>query len=178
MKQASAIQAFDHMARHQARVVFTVPDLKKLLGEAGQALQATLGRLVGAKILARAMRGVYVYQLDTAHRADLIESVAIAARRGHYNYISLESALSAHGAISQVPLDRLTVMTTGRSGEHKTQWGVIEFTHTKRSVSQILDETTWRPGRLRMATAKRAWGDLKRVGRNTHLVDMDEIDHE
>ena len=33
-----------------------------------------------------------------------VEHVAIALRRGHYSYVSLESALSEYGAISQVPL--------------------------------------------------------------------------
>lgn len=39
--------------------------------------------------------------------------------RGEYNYISLESALSEYGIISQIPIDRLTIMTTGRKGEYK-----------------------------------------------------------
>ena len=57
-------------------------------------------------------------------------------RRGEYSYISLETMLSEYGAISQVPIDRLTVMTTGRKGEYETPFGVIEFTHTKRKYSR------------------------------------------
>ncbi len=34
---------------------------------------------------------------------------------GEYNYVSLESMLSEYGLISQIPIDRLTVMTTGRN---------------------------------------------------------------
>ncbi|WP_422139500.1 hypothetical protein [Endozoicomonas sp. ALC020] len=68
-----------------------------------------------------------------------VQSIAIALRRGDYNYISLESALSEYGAISQIPVDRLTIMTTGRKGEYKTPFGVLEFTHTRRSVADILD---------------------------------------
>lgn len=174
MKQAQALQRFDQWAR-QDRVVFTVGDLVKVLGERGQTLQATLARLVRSKVLARAARGVYVYCLDPRPRPELIERIAVALRRGHYNYVSLESALSEQGAISQIPIDRLTVMTTGRSGEYRTPWGVIEFTHTKRGVEQILMHTHPIGRVLRMATAKTAWRDLKRVGRNTHLVDQEVI---
>lgn len=56
-----------------------------------------------------------------------------------YNYINLESALSECGIISQISIDRLPIMTTDRKGEYKTSYGVIEFTHTKRSVTDILD---------------------------------------
>ncbi len=41
----------------------------------------------------------------------------------------LESALSEYGVISQIPIDRLTIMTTGRKGHYKTPYGTIEFTH-------------------------------------------------
>ncbi|PHM28446.1 hypothetical protein [Xenorhabdus budapestensis] len=66
------------------------------------------------------------------------KDLAKAMRRGEYNYVSLESALSEYGAISQIPIDRLTVMTTGRKGTYKTPFGIIEFTHTKRSAPNII----------------------------------------
>ncbi|MCJ8272078.1 MAG: hypothetical protein MJK04_22115, partial [Psychrosphaera sp.] len=105
-----------------------------------------------------------------------IERVAVALRRGEYNYVSLESALSEYGVISQIPNDRITIMTTGRKGTYDTPWGTLEFTHTKRSVSDIVDNihTVERP--LRMASVQAAWRDLKRVGRNTHLVDMEILE--
>ena len=68
-----------------------------------------------------------------------LENVAKAMRRGEYNYVSLESALSEYGVISQIPM-RLTVMTTGRKGEVNTPFGTIEFTHTSRPIHDILDD--------------------------------------
>lgn len=61
-------------------------------------------------------------------------------------------------------------MTTGRKGEYKTRYGVIEFTHTKKSVPDIIDSirSVGRP--LRIATQETAIRDLKRVGRNVHLI--------
>jgi hypothetical protein len=98
--------------------------------------------------------------------------------RGFYNYISLESALSEAGAISQIPLDRLTVMTTGRKGEYRTPYGVIEFTHTKRPEMEILDHVYSAGRPLKMATLTTALRDLKRVGRNTHLLDWEMLNEQ
>ncbi|MEQ7871603.1 hypothetical protein V6R97_13200 [Chromohalobacter salexigens] len=120
-------------------------------------------------------RGVYVYKLSRNH--DLLERIAKTMRRGEYSYVSLESALSEYGAISQIPVDRLTVMTTGRKGEYRTPYGTIEFTHTKRSVPQLLDRMRDVGRPLRLATPQAAWADLKRVGRNTHLVDEASLPH-
>ena len=80
-------------------------------------------------------------------------------------------------AISQIPIDRLTIVTTGRKGEYKTPFGTIEFTHTKRTVSDIINQihNIGRP--LRFASKHAALRDLKRVGRNMHLVD-EAIIHE
>ncbi len=73
--------------------------------------------------------------------SNLLERIAVTLRSGHYNYLSLESALLAYGIISQVPLAGITVMTTGRSGIFDTPFGRIEFIHTKRHGGQILDHT-------------------------------------
>jgi len=82
-----------------------------------------------------------------------MEHIAKALRRGEYNYVSLESILSEYGLISQIPMDRLTVMTTDRSGIYKTPYGVIELTHTKRPVADLLDSMQKVEGRpLRIAT--------------------------
>lgn len=71
-----------------------------------------------------------------------------------------------------MPVGVLTVMTTGREAYYKTPYGIIEFTHTKRSVNNILDHIQTMPGRpLRVATKEAALRDLKRVGRNLHLLE-------
>ena len=113
--------------------------------------------------------------LSRRSRRYLIEEIAACMRRGEYSYVSLESALSEFGAISQVPVSRITIMTTGRSGLIETRYGDIEFTHTPRPVRDILDSTLVMEDRpLRIAGIEAALRDLKRVGRNLHMVDMDE----
>lgn len=164
----------------QGKYVFLKHDMAKLFPhDHAKALDEGLNRLVKAGLLKRACRGVYVNENANCVDSYTIEHIAKALRRNAYNYISLESALSEYGAISQIPIDRLTVMTTGRKGTHKTAYGVIEFTHTQRSVINILDHIQTVPGRpLRIATQETAVRDLKRVGRNLHLLISEDNDHE
>ena len=62
-------------------------------------------------------------------------------------------------------------MTTGRKGIYKTRYGVLEFTHTDRSVQDILSHIKQVEGRpLRIAGREAALRDLKRVGRNTQMI--------
>jgi len=171
MNQLTAIQRLTALDL-QGRYVFTSRGFGKLFPEdSKRALNAGLKRLVMQGVLIRAIKGVYVFALSRNKGSDTLEFIAKAMRRGEYNYVSLESALSEYGAISQIPIDRLTVMTTGRKGEYKTPFGVIEFTHTKRSTADII-ENIHQVGRpLRLADKLAAYRDLKRVGRNTHLVE-------
>ncbi len=160
----------------QGRFVFTRADLAKIFHEdSPRAFKAGLQRLVADEILLRPVRGVYLYELSQSRGSDTIEHIARALRRGEYNYVSLESALSEYGVISQIPVERLTVMTTGRKGEYPTPYGTIEFTHTKRRPVDILPGIRDVNRPLKLATVATAWRDLKRVGRNTHLVNEQEL---
>jgi predicted transcriptional regulator of viral defense system len=175
MKKTSAIKTFAKWDA-RGRYVYTLNDLAKLFPEDGpRTLQEGINRLVKAEILQRVSRGVYVYALSQGKDSHVIEQIARTLRRGEYNYVSLESALSEFGAISQIPIDRLTVMTTGRKGEYRTPYGTIEFTHTKRKLSDVLNSmmNVGRP--LRLARPMAAWRDLKRVGRNTQLVNEEAL---
>lgn len=175
MDTSIALKRLNHWDQ-QGRHVFTRGDLATIFHEdSPRALKGALRRLVADEILLRPARGVYVYALGRNPGRDTLEHVARALRRGQYNYVSLESALSEYGAISQIPVDRLTVMTTGRRGEYATPFGTIEFTHTKRSPVDILSGVRDVRRPLKLATPAAAWRDLKRVGRNTHLVNEREL---
>jgi len=152
--------------------VFTKRDLSKLfLKDSPKTFTEGLNRLVYDGLLVRPCRGIYVNSHAHSFDGYVIERIAKALRRGEYNYVSLESMLSEYGVISQIPIDRLTVMTTGRKGLFNTHYGVIEFTHTKKSVSDILSFIQRIDGRpLRVATKEAAWKDLKHVGRNIQMV--------
>ena len=118
--------------------------------------------------------GVYVNPRAQSLDSYVLERIAKALRRGEYNYVILESILSEYGEISQIPVDRLTVMITGRKGSYKTPCGVIEFTHTKRPLPDILSHMERVENRpLRVATRETAWRDLKRAGRNIRMVNKE-----
>lgn len=160
----------------RGRTVFTLDDLAKIFHEEGRkTLQESVNRLRRQGVLEGVARGIYVYGYARTPATYRIEAIARTLRRGQYSYVSLESALSEYGIISQILVDRLTVMTTGRKGIVQTHYGTIEFTHTSRPWDQLMSRMRDVGRPLRMATPKAAWQDLKRVGRNTHLVDMQAL---
>ncbi len=174
MNHQQALNVFINWDR-KGRYVFTFGDLKKLFPRDNpKTLQEGINRLVKQNLLERANRGIYIFTLSSCKKSYIIEEIAKTMRRGEYNYISLESALSEYGAISQILIDRVTIMTTGRQGEYLTPYGTIEFTHTKRHIKDILDGIVDVGRPLRLATVKTAWRDLKRVGRNKDLVNLRE----
>ncbi|ASJ72169.1 hypothetical protein IMCC3135_10375 [Granulosicoccus antarcticus IMCC3135] len=161
----------------KGRYVWTQHDLKmQFPDDSSKSLEMSLRRFVRDGTLDRACRSVYVLPRARSDIGYTVEHIAIALRRGHYSYVSLESALSEYGAISQVPLSVVTVMTTGRSGLVNTTCGAIEFTHTRQSRSTILDGIVEIGRPLRFARARTALSDLRHVGRNLHLVDYEELE--
>ncbi|MEE4303012.1 MAG: type IV toxin-antitoxin system AbiEi family antitoxin domain-containing protein, partial [Wenzhouxiangella sp.] len=120
MTRREAIEKLAEWDR-KGRCVFSTKDLARIFpGDSSGAFNKGLDRLVEAGILRRACHGVYVNPNAASRDRFLLERIALVLRRGEYNYLSLESMLSELGVISQIPLDRLTVMTTGRKGEYKT----------------------------------------------------------
>ena len=136
------------------------------------ALTKFLADCVNKGIVRRVASGVFESTLTPADPATAIYQIIKKLRSGVLNYISLESQLSYTGDISQVVMDRLTVVTKGRSGTFVTPYGVIEFTHTKKSVHAIaanlyLDHEI----KMYRATTKQAIADLKKCRRNTQMLE-------
>ncbi len=158
--------------------VFTHSNLATLFPEdSPRTLQAGIDRLVTSGVLARAARGIYVNLLSGSGFRHTLEHIAKALRRGDTSYLSLESALSQYGVISQIPM-RLTIMTTGRKGEFDTPFGTIEFTHTARPHTEVLSDIHDAGRPLRIAGKHKAYRDLMRVGRNTNMVDLEALHDE
>ncbi|WP_415907013.1 type IV toxin-antitoxin system AbiEi family antitoxin [Oleiharenicola sp. Vm1] len=150
-------------------------DIHKLFPEESEkTLVKSLSRMTTAGLLTRVARDLYINTL-APRNPHLLEEIARAARPGCFMYVSLESALSEHGRISQVPLV-LTVMTDGSAGVVRTTLGTIEFTHTKRTAAEMLARSVHVDGRpLRVATPGAAEQDLRRVGRNVNML-LDQED--
>lgn len=157
--------------------VFSKKDLgKAFLSEKEKAFEKSLQRLVSDGILQRVAKGVYVNAMARSKKGWVIEDIASVLRRGHFSYVTRESMLSEYGVISQVPISRVTLMTTGANGVYETPYGTIEFTHTKRRPAEIIERTVVMKGRpLRIATKQAAISDFVRAGRNTNMIDMNAL---
>ena len=174
MYQLDAIHRLTRIDRENGACVFAKDDLRQIFNEDNEStLTASIQRLVRSGILARAVNGVYVNSLSH-NKLDITENIAKVMRRGEYSYVSLESALSEYGVMSQIPMV-LTVMTTGRRGRYDTPYGTIEFTHTKRHLRDENDGTVDVGRPLRLATKEVAYRDLKNTRRNLHLVDKEAL---
>ncbi len=153
-------------------------DIEKLFPKEGyKAMGKSLQRMVCDGLLQRFAKGLYINPAASSKNRSIAEEIAKSLRPGCLSYVSLESILSEYGSISQIPINHLTVMTTGRSGLHKTPYGTIEFTHTKRPRSEILERTLSFKGRpLRIAAHSAAVRDLMRSGRNSNMIVEDELE--
>ncbi|MCY4261082.1 MAG: hypothetical protein OXC91_12580, partial [Rhodobacteraceae bacterium] len=162
-----------HRWAQQGRAVFTIDDLRRIFPEASRAsFSVGLKRLTDKGLLTNALRGVYVFDAGLRSHAHLLETIVTCARRGEYNYLSMESALSEYGVISQISTGRITVMTTGRSGKFRTPYGGILFHHTARHAQGILENTREVGRPIRIAAPATALRDLRRVRGSVDLVDM------
>jgi predicted transcriptional regulator of viral defense system len=160
--------------------ILTKGDIEKLFpNEEQKTLEKSLQRMVSQGLLTRASKGVYLNPAAKSQSGRVIEDIAKALRPGCFSYVSLESILSEYGLISQIPVSRITIMTTGAAGTYETPYGPIEFTHTKRSAANIMASTLYSDERpLRIATKEAAIRDLMRVGRNVNMLDLQGDDEQ
>jgi hypothetical protein len=163
------------------RYLFALADLRSALPEmSDNRLNVLLSRAVGRGRLIRVCRGIYLYPRVAYNPGLVLAHTAARLRAGHLLYLSLESALSEHGALSQLPLDRLTLMTSGRRGVIDCgPFGSLEFTHTRRTAGSCRGQLVYdAERRLWIASVALAWQDLQHVGRNLDLVVREEIEGE
>jgi len=156
---------------------FTSATLQQLFPEDNRARLKALAQHQKTGLITHVARGLYINPRARSLPSDVLISLVQFLRPWDFKYLSLESALSETGAISQIP-SRLTLMTTGRSQTFETPYGTIEFVHTAQKPEKLRHEVFWDSRRkLPVATPKRALADLKRVGRNVGLVSTSEIFH-
>jgi hypothetical protein len=153
---------------------FTPATFSALLGDPEpNYLRLMMKRLADQGVLIRAARGVYVNPHARSMPSDVRGGLIRFLRPRELTYVSLESRLSEAGAISQVATT-LTCMTTGSPGRFDTPWGAIELTHTDRPIALGTDVHARDDGVLE-ATVERSVRDLRRVGRNTGLIDEETL---
>lgn len=152
--------------------VFAPSDLAAAVPECGQ-LAVLLSRATKAGLLKRVCRGIYFYAVPDYPAEHLLFHAAARLRAGEFNFISLETTLSDAGVISQVPMNWICLMTTGRS--HVVDcgdYGHIEFVHTAQRRDDVGDELSYDSERhLWRASVRQALRDMKATRRSLALVD-------
>jgi len=95
--------------------LFSLQDLRALCPElSNAAFKTLLSRTVHRGYLLRVCRGLYVYTKAIPPNGLLLFHAAAHLRSNEFNYMSLETVLSEGGVISQVPINWISIMSSGR----------------------------------------------------------------
>jgi predicted transcriptional regulator of viral defense system len=156
--------------------VFTPSDLVSAVPGCHQ-LAVLLSRATKAGLLKRICRGIYLYPVPGYTAGNLLFHAAARLRSAEFNYISLETALSDAGVISQVPMNWITLMSSGRSHiVNCGDLGHIEFIHTEQHPGNLAGELTFDGDRrLWRASVRQALRDMKATRRSTDLIDEEAV---
>lgn len=170
------LQRLEQWLRNQAREsgdnarLYTAVTFRPLLPDlSAGAYRAVIRRAEQRGLLERVCQGVYQYTGNPDQSGLILFHAAALLRAQHFSYISLETALSDAGVISQVPMAWITLVSTGRTATLNCgRFGTIEFVHTERPMAQIEDELTYdsRCHLFRASTAL-AMADMRRFNRPT-----------
>jgi len=155
--------------------VFAASDLAGAV-PACRDLNVLVSRATKAGLLRRVCRGIYFYPVRDYPAGHLLYHAAARLRAEEFNYLSLETVLSEAGVISQVPINWISLMTSGRS--HVVDcgdYGHIEFVHTAQRPGDIAAELVYNNDRrLWRASVRQALRDMKATRRSMELVDREE----
>jgi hypothetical protein len=160
--------------------VFASADLAALLpGHQTSAFKSLLSRLETRGELRRICRGIYILpeKMKDFHGL-LLARVAVRLRAERFTYLSLESVLSEAGLISQIPINRMTLMTSGRSGVIDCgNAGSLEFVHTRKTPASVQSHLSYDPlYRLFRADSALALRDYRDAGRDQELLTAEALD--
>lgn len=159
--------------------LFTISDLSQIFPELSySALKALISRSERAEILKRVCKGIYIYERASSPMGMVLYHTASRLRAGFFNYLSLESVLSEAGIISQIQMNWISFMSTGRSAIIECgNFGTIEFVHTKKKIETIVDDIYYdEKYNIWKSTVKLALKDMKSTGRSMELIDWSAAD--
>ena len=157
--------------------LFSTSDLRSLLPEVSDgAFKSLIHRLCRNGYLTRLVKDLFLLTQAPFDSGNLLFHAAAKLRDAHFNYLSLETVLSREGLISQVPLQWISLMSSGRSYRMVCRgYGTIEFVHTQRKPSEVLQYLTYDPAlRLWVADTELALQDMKNTHRSMELVNRHE----
>jgi len=154
--------------------LFALRDLRPLFPDLSEsAFKTLLSRAGDSGLLHRVCRGVYLYKEAYGQDGLLLFHIASLLRADMFNYISLETVLSDAGIISQIPINLVTLMSSGRSNFISCgKFGSIEFIHTQQKPLELMSQLTYDNScGLWKASVYLALRDMKMTRRNSDLID-------
>ena len=178
------MQPIKHLTQALAKLaspehyLFTSTDLRALLPSLSDgAFKTLLSRAAADSSLARVCRGLYLYERVAFPRGELLFHAAARLRADTFNYISLETALSDAGVISQMAINSISLMSSGRSNRIACDgWGTIEFVHTRKHPSDLVNQLRYDARcHLWRACPALAIQDLKTTRRSLDLVERSVV---
>lgn len=138
--------------------------------ESKQSIQMSLNRHTRDGLIVRCAKGVYANPRGKKPFWCL-EYLAGVLRNYKTFYLSLETLLSEHSLISQMP-NRLTFISQGRSQTFYTPYGIIEFTHTSTNHKNFLKDCYFDSNRqIYIANTEKAINDIYRHNRSVDLYE-------
>lgn len=159
--------------------LFTLGDLRALLPDLSEsAFKTLLSRVASEGYLVRFCRGLYLYEQIAPFDGLFLFYAAARLRADRFNYLSLETVLSDSGVISQIPINRISLMSSGRSSIINCgKWGTIEFVHTSRRPETIARQLHYDAScKLWRANVDLALRDMQVTRRNLDLIDRSVVD--
>lgn len=143
-----------------------------------RGLAVLLCRAQKTGVLKRVCRGVYLYPRVNLPPGMVLFHTAARLRASGFNYISLETALSDAGVISQVPINWITLMSSGRSQVVDCgDFGRIEFVHTVQLPGELAGQLVYdSERRLWRASVRLALRDMRVTRRPQDLLNPEVID--
>jgi hypothetical protein len=153
--------------------LFRPADLRALLPTLSDgAFKTLLSRCAKHGPLERLCRGLYLYT-SRASKGLLLFHAAARLRAHEFNYLSLETVLSESGVISQIPMQWISLMSSGRSSMIRCgRFGTIEFIHTRHRPQAVANELQYDPRyRLWKASVPLALEEMRRTRRALDLID-------
>ena len=154
--------------------LFTLLDMQALFPQLSySAFKTLMSRAVRSGLLVRLCRGLYLYKPALPKDGLLLYHAAALLRADKFNYISLETVLSDAGVISQIPLNWISIMSSGRSSIISCgEFGTIEYVHTRQKPELLVPKLTYDHScGLWRANVRLAIRDMKATRRNCDLID-------
>ncbi len=161
------------------RYLFTPSDLRAIVPDlSAAAFKTLLSRATKEEYLIRLCRGLYMIDGRPSTSGLLLFHAAARLRAECFNYISLETALSAAGVISQLPMNRITLMSSGRSSVINCGVaGTIEFVRTRQRPEELVGRIHYdAPARMWRAGVPQALRDMRATHRTLDLIDWNASD--